>query len=634
MPGKAAPLKSRSPDDKRPLPSWLATAAIVIATFIAYLPALNAGFIWDDDDYVTHNDNLRDVNGLARLWVPGTTHQYYPVVFTTFWIERQLWDLHPTGYHVVNVLLHAMNAVLVWRLAKTLRMPGAWMIGAVFVLHPVHVESVAWVTERKNVLSALLYLLAAMAYLRFDESSAAHAVASNRQIAKSPDRQLPWRWYVLSLLLFTLALLSKSVTCSLPAALILMVLWQRKRLTITRLLPLVPMFAIGLVLALHTAHLEKTNVGALGSEFAFTAAQRVLIASRALLFYPDKLLVPWPLTFIYPRWQIESGQLIAYWPVAVIMMIGSVAMISYLRGWRGPLLALLFYAGTILPALGFVNIYPMRFSFVADHFQYLASLGIIALVVGIAARALRGSRVAVPLAAVVILALGALTWQQCWAYQSEEALWRWTINQNPGAWIAHNNLSKILSDRGEQNEALVHLQKSVELYPQDPQLHANLARELRTNGQFDAALDEFEKAELQYASRQNAVEAANCAFGIAQALDGAGRVAEAEAAYRRALAMPQFNPDTLMWHGRFLLNHGRAAEAAEPFRQFADTHPHDAFARLMLADALAASGQIEEALHVADQARMIAMQQQNDRLAGQIAKRMDEYRAGKTTPPK
>src|SRR5262245_4535915 len=186
--------------------------ALFVGTWLAYLPALRAGYIWDDDKYLTENPVLASVAGLLRIWVPGNTPQYYPAVFTSFWLEHALWGLRPAGYHAVNVLLHASAAVLVWRLASRLALPGAWFLAALFALHPVHVESVAWVTERKNVRSGVLYLLAALAYLRFEDE---------REVPAEPARR-PWRWYGLSFALFVLALLSKTVTCSLPAALILM----------------------------------------------------------------------------------------------------------------------------------------------------------------------------------------------------------------------------------------------------------------------------------------------------------------------------------------------------------------------------------------------------------------------------
>jgi hypothetical protein len=284
--------------------------AIVVLTLIAYWPVFGAGFIWDDDSYVTDNALVQSVDGLGKIWIPRQTPQYYPAVFTTFWIEHQLWGLNPLGYHIVNVLLHALNAILVWRLCVFLKIPGAWLIAAVFAVHPINVESVAWITERKNVLSGAFYLAAAISYLKFDdERDTRHAAG------------VAWRSYALSLVLFVLALLSKTVTCSLPAALILMMLWQRKRITIARVLPLIPLFVVGLILALNTAGIEREHVGADGPNFAFSMADRMLIASRGLLFYPWKIFWPHPLMFIYPRWVINDASWVSYWPMAIVLIV-------------------------------------------------------------------------------------------------------------------------------------------------------------------------------------------------------------------------------------------------------------------------------------------------------------------------
>ena len=256
MPPSSTAVKSADLGSRR-LRLWLGVIAIVVTTLVAYRPAINGGFIWDDDDYVTNNDLLRTDAGLVQLWEPGHTHQYYPAVFTTFWVENHIWGLNPRGYHIVNVLLHVANALLLWRLLSLLGIPGAWMIGAVFALHPMHVESVAWITERKNVLSGLFYLLAGLAYLRFDP------MRDEETEAQPPPRA--WSSYAASLMLFVLALLSKSVTCSLPLALVLVMILRRQRLRPKRLLPLVPMFVIGLAAAMHTSYLERESVGAKGA---------------------------------------------------------------------------------------------------------------------------------------------------------------------------------------------------------------------------------------------------------------------------------------------------------------------------------------------------------------------------------
>lgn len=424
---------------------WMGVAAIVVLTCVAYLPAMSAGFIWDDDAYVTENALLRDLDGLGRIWIPRQTPQYYPAVFTTFWIEHQVWGLNPTGYHLVNILLHALNAILVWHLCRSIGVPGGdaagWLIAAIFALHPVHVESVAWITERKNVLSALFYLLSMHAYLKFD---------AKRDRASNDNSGLNWWQYAIALVLFVLALLSKTVTCSLPAALLLIFLYQRKTISVSRIAPLIPFFTIGIAMAMLTVHLERAHVGAEGERFVFTFADRLIIASQALLFYPLKIVWPWPLIFIYPRWTIDTTSIAAYWGVVLVIVITIATVVAYLRNWRGPVLALAFYAGTIFPALGFFNIYPMLFSFVADHFQYLASLGVIVLIVGGAAWLLGGGWRLLAVGSVPLLVFMIITVNQTTMYADAETLWSQTIARNERAWVAHNNLSKILLSRGIQ----------------------------------------------------------------------------------------------------------------------------------------------------------------------------------------
>jgi len=541
---------------RRLLPGLL---IIVLLTLVAYLPAINGGYIWDDDDYVTGNANLHDLDGLREIWRPGTTHQYYPVVFTTFWVEYQLWQLDPLGYHLVNVLLHIAGALLIWRLMRLLEVPGAWMIAAVFALHPVHVESVAWITERKNVLSGLFYFLAALAYLRFDP------IHDREESRPANDRR--WDFYALTLVFFVCALLSKSVTCSLPAALILVMLYRRRPLTLRRLLPLAPLFIIGLVAALHTAHLEKVNVGAEGAEFDYTFIERCLIASRALLFYPWKLLWPHPLVFMYRQWTIDAGDWMSYWSIAVVLAAAAAVIVLFVKGKRGPAIAAAFYAGTIFPALGFFNVYPMRYSFVADHFNYLASLGIIALLVGALTPPLRRLRLAVPIAAIVLLVCAVLVWREGPKYENVEVLWRQTIADNPRAWMAQNNLGAILLRRNEVDTAIEHFLASLEVNPDHYEAHGNLALALDRKGLYDESLAEWELV----IRHDRAV--AQDHYRMGQTLEHAGRIEEAMARYREGLKL---FPDHLATHlrlGELLIEAERPDEAQAHFEYIVQRDP-------------------------------------------------------------
>jgi tetratricopeptide (TPR) repeat protein len=568
--------------------------ALLLLTLAAYWPALNAGYIWDDDDYLTQNALVQQWDGLARIWQPMQTRQYYPLVFTTFWIEHKLWGIEPAGYHFVNVLLYAISAMLVWRIARWLGLPGAFFIAAVFALHPVHVESVAWITERKNTLSGVFYLTAMLSYLKFD--------------ARRREGQSEWWRYGLVLACFAAALLSKTVTASLPVAIVIILLMKRERLSIARLWPLVPMLVMGLVLGLNTAHVERVNVGAVGPEFDFTFVERCLIASRALLFYPVKLVLPWPLCFFYPRWDIDVGEAMHYVPIAVVLVIGVLLMWLWRRGVRWPACAALFYAVTIFPALGFVSVYPMKYSFVADHFQYLASLGVIAGVVAPLAWLLRHRAWRWAPAAIVLATLGVLTFRQTFNYRNEETLWRATIDCNPQAWAAMNNLGAVLLRKGEQfivagsdaaaHEALVEAQttlhKALQLKPDHSRARSQLSETLRVQGRLDEALTQMEQshadlmASIAWMNREQRAQAsfeiAESHYQLARLFNLLDRHAEAEAHYRAAISeYPRFHTAALEM-AQLLAAEGRLDDAADTYRILLSLAPEALTAHRFLGD--------------------------------------------------
>ena len=442
-----------------PKDMWKSPAAgaalIILLTVAAYIPAMHAGFIWDDDFYVTANPTLRSLGGLAAIWLkPGATIQYYPLVFTSFWVEHHLWGLHPFGYHLVNILLHAINAVLLWRVLQRLEIPGAWWAAAIFALHPVNVESVAWITERKNTLSGLFYLLAALAWLRYRPLTTSES-------AREPD----WRYYWLALALFACALFSKTVTCSLPAVLMLVIWWKTGRLDKRDGLALAPWFGLGILSGLVTRWMEQ-RAGAHGAYWELSFVQRCLVAGRALWFYAGKLFWPRQFTFVYPRWEIDARAAWQYtFPLAALVVLAALWLLRSRIG-RGPLAAVLCFAGTLVPALGFFDVYPFRYSFVADHFQYLACIGLITLTTS--AVTVIGRRITdegrrfdgTSAAAALLLILGATTWSQAHIYQNEEILWRDTLAKNPDASIAHNNLGIELQNMGRLPEAIEQLEQA------------------------------------------------------------------------------------------------------------------------------------------------------------------------------
>jgi Flp pilus assembly protein TadD len=479
----------------------LRSALLVILVLAAYLPVFNAGFIWDDEAYVINNWTLRTPAGLDAIWTrPAATPQYYPLVHTTFWLEYQAWGLNPAGYHAVNVALHSANAVLLFLFLAGLGVPGAWWCAAIFAVHPVHVESVAWITERKNVLSGFFYLASALAWMRFAGLDA------------QPARRT-YGGYLLALGLFIAALLSKTVTCSLPAALLLVTWWKRGRLTGPDIALMLPFFAFGLVAGLGTAWLERVHTGAEGPDWAFSFVERCLIAGRAACFYLAKLLWPHPLMFMYPRWTIDASS--AVQGLFPTLAVGALAVAWLLRNrvGRGAFTALAYFVGTLFPALGFFNVYPMRYSFVADHFQYLASIGILTGIVAlVVARAPR--RPASWAAAVATAVLAGLAWQHSQVFRDAETLWRDTLAKNPSSWMAHNNLGILYQQRGRLEDALRHYESAVALKSDAAESLTNIGMIFAARGDADSALAFHRRAVA--ADPRSAVARNNLGMALAQ----------------------------------------------------------------------------------------------------------------------
>lgn len=594
---------SHSPGQSAGRARW-ATAGrvllICILTVAAYWPALQAGFIWDDDDYVTGNFTLRSVEGLRHIWFNvGATYQYYPLVHTTFWIEYQLWQLNPFGFHLVNVLLHALAAVLLWRVLLRLQLPGAWLAAVVWALHPVMVESVAWITERKNVLSAVFYFAAALVYLRVTRHGSSVTNRTSRATRHAPRSSIlqplssPWYW--LSFALFLCALFSKTVACSLPAALLLVAWWKNGRLGWGDVLPTIPFFAAGLALGLFTAWVEKHHVGALGADWNLSFFDRCLIAGRAVWFYAAKLLWPANLTFIYPRWEINTA---VWWqwlfPLAALGVVGTFFLLRNKTG-RGPLVAALFFGGTLFPALGFINVYPMRYSFVADHFQYLASVGLIVLVVsGMVRWSSRFSvfpdKLKLGLQLLLLLLLGTLSWQQTRVYRDLETLWRDTIAKNPSCWMALNNLGEVLRQQGKSDEADECYRAALRHKPDYPEALNNIGYGFFGRAQYEEAADYYRRA-IQVEPRFAPAWSNLGAVQISQ-----GDTTAAIQSLRHALELDPNNLDAMSNLSVALTTRGQFDEALRLAQTVIQSQPHRADAHINLGNVLLAVGRVDDAI--------------------------------------
>jgi tetratricopeptide (TPR) repeat protein len=614
--------------------SLLRAAALVVATFVCYFPALRGEFIWDDDRHVSDNRMLRSARGLRRIWFePGVTPQYYPMTHTSFWLEYRLWKLDPTGYHVTNVLLHAVNALLLWRLLARLEVPGSFLAAAVFALHPVNVESVAWISERKNVLASSFFLFSLGTYVTSGEVS---ATEPGRRFACFSSLRFAPAWWNASFVLFLCALFSKTITCSLPAVVIL-ILWWKRKLTAREVVKLVPFFVVGIAMGLVTARMEHSYVGASGSDWDISFAARCIIAARAVWFYVGKLLVPARLTFSYPRWEIDARDPLAW--VRVVALLSAIVLLFVLQNrkriGRAPIAAVLIFIGTLVPALGFINTYPMRYSFVADHFAYLSSAAMIALVIATLLR-LKTPRAALVL---VLPILGFLTWSRAHVYANAESIWRDTIAKNPSSWMARHNLGVTLSAQADEdlragrsdtahaklNEALKLFDEVERLRPGHEKLWANRADALQKLGRYNAALAIYRERLRNDPNNARLLEqvgmvlnemgrhgealehfrgavaldpnASESHVNLARALEAQGRYDEAMAVYDAAIARLPNDPLLRLAYGTLLYRHevNRLHDAAAQFEAYLKLRPDDADAHATAGFIYGELGQYDDA---------------------------------------
>jgi tetratricopeptide (TPR) repeat protein len=545
-------------------------ASLIGLTVVAYLPAIHGGFIWDDDAHITKPE-LRSLHGLIQIWTePGATQQYYPLLHSVFWIEHKFWDNSVVPYHLINILLHAICAFILFRILQRLKVPGAWLAAALFALHPVQVESVAWISELKNTLSGAFFLSSALLYLIFDQSR-------NRMV------------YAASLALFLSGLMCKTVIAPLPAVLLVVLWWKRGRLSWPRdVLPLLPFFGLGMTAGLFTAWVEHHFVGAQGSDFNFSILERCLIAGRDFWFYLFKLLWPEKLTFIYPRWHISQAVWWQYlFPAATLLLLAILWQVR--TRWRGPLVAFLFFLGLLFPALGFVNVFPFIYSFVADHFQYLACIGPLTLVgagitTGLDSFGREKIFLKASLGLLLLLTLGALTWRQSQQYADIETLWRATISRNPACWLPYNNLGNIRLADGKLTEASALFEKALATKSDCSDAHNNLGTVFLLRGEIDEAIVQFKKA-IEEKKPGNALTHMN----LGNALGRKGQLDEAIAHYRRALELRPDFPNAHNDLANVLRRKGLVHEAILHYEQGLNSDPGSIMIQSNLAWVLATS---------------------------------------------
>jgi tetratricopeptide (TPR) repeat protein len=550
-------------------------ALVLLLTVLVYSPSINGTRLWDDDAHITRPD-LQSWQGLYQIWSEVTaTQQYYPLLHTTFWLEHKLWGDSVLGYHLINLLWHIVAVSLVYAILTRLKIPGALLAAAIFAVHPVMVESVAWISEQKNTLSAVFYLSAMLVYLDFDQS-------------RQPSR------YFLAIALFVLGLLTKTVTATLPAALLVIFWWQRGTLSWKRdIVPLLPFFLLGAAAGVVTAVIERKLIGAEGAEFEMTILERGLLAGRVIWFYLSKLAWPANLIFVYPRWHIDPK---IWWqwlfPAAALGVSFGLWVIR--NKVRGPLAGWLLFVGTLAPVLGFLNVYPFIFSFVADHFQYLASLGAIVLVAaGIAQGIERLSRPArylgIALCVVLISTLAALSFRQSRTYADVRTLYETTLDRNPSCWMAYNNLGDLFKE-SDPGEVIALYRKALALRPDYPQAHNNLGYVFIQLGRFPEAIEHLQE------SIKTAPDFPQAHNNLGRAFYYTHRIPEATEQFQIAIGL---NPRDANAHNN-LANlfsaAGKMDDAIEHYQEAVQIRPSFVAAQYRLAEVLRQRGLLQQAI--------------------------------------
>ena len=569
---------------------WLLPA---LAAVLVYLPSLPGEFIWNDPDYVTKPE-LATLAGLGRIWTElGATEQYYPLLHSFFWIQQKVFHYDPLGYHGVNVLLHAACAALLALVVARLFASGdrrvggsedrksepqilgssdprsaanaiALLAGLIFAVHPVYVESVAWISEQKNTFSLFWYLLAGLVYLRWQ--------AADGRVGSTSRPYLWWKspGYWLATFFFLLAILSKSVTATLPCALMVVAWWRTGRLERGTWGPLLPWVLFGLLAGAVTGWVEHHFIGARGDDFALNLLERGLLAGRVIWFYLGKYAWPADLIFIYPRWTVDAG---VWWqwlyPVAAVGLLGALWQI---RGrTRGPLAGYLIFVGSLVPTLGFFNVYAFKFSYVADHWNYLPSLalavvaawGTVTLAERVGGRAGSSSQPYFRIAsAALLLLLAALSARQTRGYQNLEIFYQTILRRNPDCWLAAHNLGGLRLDTGRYAEAVPYYEQALRVRPQLTEALNNLGGVLQRLGRREEAIARFQEA-LRWAPNDPDFHR-----NLGGALASVGRFDEAVLRLRRAVELKPTDADLHRLLAQALFEAGRPAEAAVERAEF------------------------------------------------------------------
>ncbi len=575
-------------------PAWVLGFGLLTITFLAYLPVWRAGFIWDDDTFLLNNPLIQKADGLWQFWFSTAAPDYFPMTSSTLWLEWRLWGANALGYHLVNVSLHSLSALLLWRILIRLKIPGAILAAALFAVHPVNVESVAWITERKNTLSMVFYLLSIFWYLR---SELAREVKQETGGASPP--LFSGKYYWLALGAFALALLSKSAVVPLPVVLLGLVWWHTNRVSVKDIVRTVPFFVLAGAAAVASIWFQYHR--AIGASMVAVRHDsfwsRLAGAGWAVWFYLWKACVPLNLSFVYPRWHVDGARLVSYVPDVLLLAVFLVCWWQRQRGGKAVLFALGYFVLLLLPILGFINIYFMRYALVADHWQYFAIIGPVTL--GAAAITFlvkangSGKIFAWPERGIgvgLVVLFGVLTWEECRTYRDVETLWIKTLERNPNATLALNNLGNLRLQQGRLEEASAHFRKALQIQPDAPDVLSNMGAVLLRQGDLAAAAESFRKA---LALEPDSAQAHN---NLGTALLQQGKADEAVTHFQ---AVAKIQPDQAAIEqnlGNALLRSGQTESALSHLQRAVTLQPGLADARLDLGNALLGVGQTDAAL--------------------------------------
>ena len=512
------PAPAQRPADRRWLLLLAGGALLLAAAFVVGWPAAHGDWLWDDDTSITANATTRGSYSFRDFWVRPNGPDYFPLTATAFWAEWHLFGMEVTGYHVVNIALHALSGLLLWRLLAEMRLPGAWFAAMLFVVHPLCVESVAWISELKNTLAQPLFLTAAL-----------HAVRADRRDASRPtaDDGLALGWFLLSMF-------AKTSVVMFPVVMLLHAWWRRGTVRPRDVVRAAPFFLVSLVLGLVTIQFQHGK--AIGEERIPVGgpASRLALAGMAVVFYLSKILLPVGLLPIYPRWEVEPPRAWQYIPWVAMAGLATWAWTRRATWGRHVIFAFGFFFLTVLPVLGFITISYMRITWVADHFVYLPMISILALVAAVAGGWYAGLPAdrrapALAAAAIVVAALGASAYRYSGVWRNERELWTHTLVGNPDAWQAHNRLGAVLVNAGDVEGAHEHFVASSRLRPDLGETHNNHGQTLMLKGRLPEAITAFERA--KEASPQIHVISIN----LANAYAAVNRPADAERVLRELL---------------------------------------------------------------------------------------------------